>query len=465
VFLITQGITKDAWDEWVEQREGQVELVRHRGWTAAAPYSNDVTSLLYGFVDLAHYGQWIMLPGHGAGWVPHVAGGWSPYTFGRWRWYPTYGYTWISSEPWGWLPYHYGQWIFRPGIGWCWLPTNLTSWSPALVTWYRGPGWVGWSPQGSSRLRGGAADCSQPHGCGVTVSEDTFRNGRPVNPGRLRGINPAAEGRLIGRPDIEPDRLARLPGGEPSRRAGTTPELTQTPLQVGGVSGAGRISGRTPQATPVGSSPVGRQLSSSPRGGSTVRTGSGTSGIVFDPEQRRFVNAPVALPSSDAAQQSAPTSADVNSPATPPTSRVVPGEARGTRPVESLVDAHRPGPRGNYPSPSVTSPFARGTQGTRSIQGRSSAPSSSVRAAQGTSSSSGKSPSSNISSGRNSGSSAGGQSSVGSSRSSGGVSSGGSRVSVGSRSGSVGTRSSSGGRSSAGRSGGSRSSSGGRPRR
>jgi hypothetical protein len=494
VFQITQGITKDAWDEWVEDRESQVELVRHREGISV-PYSNDVTSLLYGFVDLAHFGEWVVLPGYGTGWVPYVNGGWAPYTFGRWCWYPSYGYTWISREPWGWLPYHYGQWIYQPGYGWCWLPTNFNTWSPALVTWYRGPGWVGWSPQGSPRLGTATPNCSSPGGCGATVSEETFRHGRPVTPDGLLRINTTTEGRPIGRPDIEPGRQARLPG-EPYRRTGA-PALAQQPVSRRVDTSAGReISGRTPQTAPVVSSPVGQQLSSSPTSqpGASAERGASSRGIVFDPVERRYVNNPatVSRPPAKSAHQAAPSAADGASQAAQPASRTGPSGAWGSRPVDSLVGAHRPGPQGNYPprpiAPQVGRPAGGGggatsssgnsrsqawgasgsrgagsqfgVTGSRSRGGRSSQSSSSARATSGSSSRSGSSSSPRISG--SSRSSVGSRSSPGSSGRSGAWSNSGSRGSFGSRGGSVGSRGGSAGRS-VGSSRGGRPSSAGRP--
>ncbi len=455
VFQITQGITKDAWDEWVEERESQVELVRHREGIPV-PYSNDVTSLLYGFVDLARFGEWVVLPGYGTGWVPNVGGGWSPYTWGRWCWYPGYGYTWISSEPWGWLPYHYGQWIYQPGYGWCWLPSSFQAWSPALVSWYRGPGWVGWAPQGSPRLGGGGADCRHARGCGATVSEDAFRHGRPVTPEGLLQINPETEGRHVGRPDIEPGRLARLPG-EPFRRTGV-PALAQEPVsRQPGVATSRGSSDRTPQAAPMASAPVGRPLSSSPRRepGVSVDRGAASGGIVFDSEERRYVNNPAltARPLSESPAQAAPSGGAA--------SRRAPSEARGSRPVDTLVDAHRPGPQGNYPVRSVAPQPARpgghapsssgssrsepwgssvshstesqfGTSGARSTGGPSSAASSSGQTTTGSSSRSGSLSSPPASSRGSSGSGPGGRSSGGSSSSSGAWSNSGSRGSFGS---------------------------------
>src|SRR4029077_7563545 len=108
-------------------------------------YSNNGTSLLYGWNDLSNYGEWSVFPVYGTVWVPHVSPSWGPFRSGRWCWYPNLGYTWISAEPWGWVPYHYGQWIFMANSGWGWVPGNLSTWSPALVTWIQGPGWIGWA--------------------------------------------------------------------------------------------------------------------------------------------------------------------------------------------------------------------------------------------------------------------------------------------------------------------------------
>ena len=489
-FQITQGITKDAWDEWVEDREEVVQAARAR--SAPVATSAGVSDLLFGSMDLALYGDWYSHPDYGYVWYPFANRGWNPYAVGRWCWYPGFGYTWISSEPWGWLPYHYGHWVFDPGIGWCWIPGGFTSWSPGQVTWYRGPGWVGWAPQGSPRLRGGSTDCRNPRGCGVAVSEDTFRNGRPVRPDRTLDFDPETHGRRLERPDIEPDRLARLPG-EPYRQTGA-PQRPREPGQIGSSEG-GRVRVRQSQAAPVVSSVERSQPSTSlgnQPGVSRVR-GPSSAGIAFDPEERLYVNSgePVRITPTDTALQPAPASGDRGR-HTPPV-RVVPDDARGSRPIESLTGARRPGPQGDYPSHSAAPPsgepgvvrqhvpilpntsaidFSRttdrgsrdtgshlGTSGSRSSDGRSSDSSSSIRSTTVSTSRSGGSSSPHISSGGSSGSSVGGRSSAASSGSSGGSSGGGSHASSGS-SDSGGSRGGSGGGSSGGH-----SSSGGRPPR
>jgi len=322
-FQISQGLTKDAWDEWVEERENRVAMVRNQG--APAPYSNNVSDLLFGFMDLASYGDWVSVPGYGYGWAPYADINWSPFTLGRWSWYPSFGYTWISAEPWGWLPYHYGQWAYEPGFGWVWIPTGFTNWSPAMVNWYRGPGWVGWAPM-SPRLGGGTTGgtalnhCPQPRGCVTTVNEDTLRHGRPVLPNRRDDVD-SRGGRIVERPDIQPERLARLTG-EPQAypaafRGGQFDERV-------GAAGAGRV---PPNRQPT--------AAAGDRGGVPARPG-----IVFDSEQRRYVN--------DPNQRSIPAPASASAPA-------VDLSARGG--LVSPAHAGRPGPQANYPIPAATGPY------------------------------------------------------------------------------------------------------------
>ena len=130
-----QGIVKDSWDKWTSERDTQSQLsLSDQAVPARGP--------MYGWGDLNAYGEWGFFPGFGYGWSPYVSAGWSPYNMGMWSWYPGMGYTWISSEPWGWLPYHYGNWGFSSGFGWFWTPGNFGEWSPALVSWYSGPGWL-----------------------------------------------------------------------------------------------------------------------------------------------------------------------------------------------------------------------------------------------------------------------------------------------------------------------------------
>jgi uncharacterized membrane protein YgcG len=299
-FEISQGITKDAWDEWVEERENRMEVAHSH----AAPYSTSIPDLLYGWMDLTSYGSWYSLPGYGWGWVPMVDYGWAPFTMGRWCWYSGFGWAWISSEPWGWLPYHYGTWIYEPGLGWVWLPGSFGYWSPGVVNWYRGPGWVGWAPR--SPLPGGRqTNCPGGRGCVTAVDPNTIRQGLPVHPNRLGGD--FGDGQLVERPDLGPDRLGMLPGS-PQAQAGSF-------RNAQGTDGHGQPGRLAPGATPAGRGSAGS--------------------IVYDAGERRYVNEPAARETPAAETQA-----------------TMPGVAAHTG---------RPGPRANYPAPAVADSLAAPT--------------------------------------------------------------------------------------------------------
>ncbi len=266
---VSKGITKDDWDEWVEEREKQTTLVRNQ--PAPGLYSNDVNSFLYGWDDLYGSGMWNYLPGYGYGWTPRVGFGWTPYSIGRWCWYPGFGYTWISAEPWGWLPYHFGEWIFYPGMGWCWVPNSFEFWAPARVAWYQGPGWIGWAP---TSPRGGQTwigqnNCPQGQNCVSFVSQDLFRHGRPIKSDGMLRVD-LSQGRPVAKPDIEPSWLGRLPGNP----------VPQAVAESHGFRGAARE--REPAGTVQAT------------GGATSVRAAPANGVLYDPADRRYVNTPSA---------------------------------------------------------------------------------------------------------------------------------------------------------------------------
>ncbi len=151
-YRVSQAPTRDAWDQWVHDREQRVEDARSYRYTGRD---------MDGVEDLDSYGNWIDVPNYGAVWRPiGVMSDWSPYYYGRWVWTPFYGWTWTSYEPWGWAPYHYGRWVYDDGIGWGWWPGRLGYphyWAPAYVSFFiGGANWgggfgfgdygVGWVP-------------------------------------------------------------------------------------------------------------------------------------------------------------------------------------------------------------------------------------------------------------------------------------------------------------------------------
>jgi uncharacterized protein DUF6600/FecR-like protein len=281
-FDIAQGITKDPWDQWVEERD-QVESVAQLP-AGAETYSAEVGSNLYGWNDLNGYGDWGFLPGYGDVWFPNVGLGWSPYSLGRWCWYPGFGWTWISTEPWGWLPFHYGGWFLDPAFGWYWMPFGFGVWSPALVTWYQGPGWVGWAPKPATpptriRIAGGTPPavrnyCPTGRTCMSVVSTEVLRNGTTISPKDLMAVDlGAARGRAVPTPDIQPTRLSSLPGAPVSR---TT---TLVSGSAGAQTGATVTSSTSTRhvfsegRAPSSASSTGLRATENSWGGFTARTG------------------------------------------------------------------------------------------------------------------------------------------------------------------------------------------------
>jgi hypothetical protein len=212
-YQVSHGITRDSWDEWVAERDD----IQASNQVPSA-YSSSAAGTNYGWADLATYGSWSYLPGAGYGWIPSVYAGWSPYSLGRWCWYPAFGYTWISYEPWGWLPYHYGNWLFDPTFGWAWFPGSFGLWSPAQVSWYQGPGWIGWAPitpsvqaSGGNPTTGVLKGCPGAAGCIKAVPAQTLQNGRSVTPNSLMSVD-AARAVPISEPGVPPTTQARLTG-------------------------------------------------------------------------------------------------------------------------------------------------------------------------------------------------------------------------------------------------------------
>lgn len=135
---------RDEWDEWNDRRNADMRAGVYRRYLPDNVY--------IGVYDLNRHGRWINVESYGQAWVPYgISISWAPYSTGRWCYRPFYGWTWVSYEPWGWLPYHYGRWYRSSRYGWCWLPGPsfaFNFWSPALVTFYSGPGWISWCPLG-----------------------------------------------------------------------------------------------------------------------------------------------------------------------------------------------------------------------------------------------------------------------------------------------------------------------------
>jgi Family of unknown function (DUF6600)/FecR protein len=338
---VSSGITKDAWDEWVEDRENQAQLAHRR--SPPGLYTNDVTSLLYGWNDLYYYGSWANVPGYGYGWIPAMGYGWTPYSYGQWVWYPGYGYTWVSYEPWGWVPFHYGGWVYQAGYGWCWIPGGFSMWSPSLVTWYQGPDWVAWSarpprPRPGGRPTPAGPACAAGQTCFTAMSTESFRAGLPVRGNRLPTVS-VTEGNAVARPDVQPAELggAGFASGPAGIRSHTSPAASGPATRVtivGGAALAGQ--GTRPVAAPAA---VRQPVTSRPGMGSRPAGVSTQGNVVFDPAEGRYVNG--ATKSPEPARVEAPASSTVA-----PSAPAPPQEAPST-----VAPSPRPAPERSHQSP------------------------------------------------------------------------------------------------------------------
>ena len=128
-FQVVQGIPRDAFDRWNDERDRYIE--------GSQSYRR-VNPAIPGTEDLDQNGRWVDDPNYGTVWQPAVGPNWAPYQNGRWVWEDYYGWTWVSYDPWGWAPYHYGRWFWGLG-GWCWYPGPIAAypyWAPAYVGFF-----------------------------------------------------------------------------------------------------------------------------------------------------------------------------------------------------------------------------------------------------------------------------------------------------------------------------------------
>ena len=310
--VVSQGITQDNWDKWVDDREARLEMPP----TGPSPntYDGDEAGTTYGWSDLLHYGTWSNVPGAGFGWTPNmVTDQWAPYSIGQWCWYPGWGYTWIGAEPWGWLPYHYGGWEFIPGMGWVWFPGSLRTWSPSQVTWFHGNNWVGWIPR--SHRKGDSDGCGTNCGGGV-VSASTFRRGGRLTSDRMLNVNPTT-GERVREPGIIPTMAAKLTGPTVSSPAALGQGLRGNPAQAPAGGGIPTTARTSPGSRHVGAAPP-------------------NSTIVYDPQQDSYVNGHRVMKPQGPPTAPAGASATINPAVNPGLNQPVPVGSREQegRPVE-----------------------------------------------------------------------------------------------------------------------------------
>ncbi len=162
-------------------------------------------------------------------------------------------------------------------------------WSPALVTWYAGPGWMGWRPRSGVPINAWTNHCPQGQSCGTAVSANNFQNGRPVNPESALRLN-VASGMKIEQPDITPNQQALLPGRvvpQPTGFANARPGVRGT--------GGAAVTSTAITLVPMHHAPravAGSNLAGAAAVGSATQhvTPAPASGVLYDPAVGRYVN-------------------------------------------------------------------------------------------------------------------------------------------------------------------------------
>ncbi len=304
---------EDDFDKWVAGREETVTTATN----TALQYTN---SPYYsaGFADLSLYGSWISYPGYGYCWQPFGAGfGWSPFTIGQWVFDPFFGWTWVSFEPWGWAPYHFGGWIYSPLYGWLWAPGGF-GWG----------GWGFWRPSTAVWVRAGGRT-------GIVPVHPLDVSGRtPVNAAQgiiSPGTGGAAARRIALSENEKVNVLDRPPRGLLRSELAAAPAPAHVSRSIIAAGAAGRAG-----------------------------SGGAASGIVFDPKERKFVNANTPSPSSPATTDS-PSPARMTSDAAAVRSENRADRSSGSKPAETggtpnSPQRATPPPRSTTPPPRAATP-------------------------------------------------------------------------------------------------------------
>jgi hypothetical protein len=256
---IARNREMDEWDRWVADREDAIETAR----SESQRYVN--APFRYGLADMSGQGSWFVDSSYGHVWQPYgIGAGWSPYSIGRWVHVFGIGWTWVSYERWGWVPYHYGRWALTRH-GWVWVPGGFQSWHPGLVGWLQFDGRVGWCPLGP-RDRIGIAPHT-PQGGVVVVNTPSGATGGSGHD--VRNLDPNDRPRFVDRSPLVP----RNP-----RILNARDDIGDAPPRQGEVTGS--TTGTTNTNPAVG------------RGKGTELRSSDEPGIVYDPDDRRWVTNP-----------------------------------------------------------------------------------------------------------------------------------------------------------------------------
>jgi hypothetical protein len=96
------------------------------------------------------------------------------------------------------------MWNYSAEFGYFWMPGDFGFWSPALVSWYSGPGWLGWAPLGLNSRAG----LSRPV---TTVASSAFQAGQLITPQTVNHVE-FKEATLAEHPPLQPGTGAALSG-------------------------------------------------------------------------------------------------------------------------------------------------------------------------------------------------------------------------------------------------------------
>ena len=325
---VGQAASGDDFDRWVSGREDSVLSATN----AAQRYINSPT-YTSGIADLYTYGSWYPVSGYGNCWRPYGVGlGWSPFDNGGWFMDPWFGWGFVGYQPWGWLPYHYGGWVFDPGFGWLWSPFGLGG---------SGFGFIPYRPVTGVFVRSRTGLLGL-----VPVHPLDARGKTPIN--LTQGVFPVTAGK------ISPQVAAN---NNESWKTMKAPPKTAL------------VSNVTPASAPP--MRVSRTIVASV-GSSRGAAGERNSSIVYDPGERRFVNAyspVVSTTRGTASRTEIPTQAPVANAATPARggAAIPPAATRAAAPSVPRVSAP-PAARSMTPPPA---PRSYGGGGSSASSGRS----------------------------------------------------------------------------------------------
>src|SRR5246127_3774095 len=257
---VEQAPGSDDFDQWASGKIQNFNAATTAGSQYAESYDyGSGSGYTSGFADLYTYGAWFPVAGYGNCWRPYGVGlGWSPFDSGSWYYDSAFGWSFLGGQPWGWLPYHYGGWLFRPGMGWVWSPGGsfggggVGRWRPVTGVWMRSAGGT----------------------VGIV----------PAHPLDVKGKTPL---------NLSAGLFAVTPRGVTST---LTPESTDR-WKVEKAPARDVMQNQLADASAPAR--VARTMASSGAGNARIATGDGSSAIVYDRAERRFVNAENSPPAKE----------------------------------------------------------------------------------------------------------------------------------------------------------------------